>query len=61
MIAARRLPCGTVAINRFTEGDVKIPFGGYRHSGSLAHGNGTEALAQYLQTKTIWIHVATPS
>jgi aldehyde dehydrogenase (NAD+)/gamma-glutamyl-gamma-aminobutyraldehyde dehydrogenase len=55
------LPCGTVAINRFTEGDVKIPFGGYRRSGSLARGNGTEALAQYLQMKTIWIHVATPS
>jgi aldehyde dehydrogenase (NAD+)/gamma-glutamyl-gamma-aminobutyraldehyde dehydrogenase len=57
---ARRLPCGTVAINRFTEGDVKTPFGGYRRSGSLARDNGTEALDQYLQTKTIWIHVATP-
>jgi aldehyde dehydrogenase (NAD+)/gamma-glutamyl-gamma-aminobutyraldehyde dehydrogenase len=58
---ARRLPCGTVAINRFTEGDVKTPFGGYRRSGSLARDNGTEALDQYLQTKTIWIHVAAPS
>ena len=57
---ARRLPCGTVAINRFTEGDVKTPFGGYRRSGSLARDNGTEALDQYLQTKTIWIHVTTP-
>ena len=58
---ARRLPCGTVAINRFTEGDVKTPFGGYRRSGSLARDNGTEALDQYLQTKTIWIHVTPPS
>lgn len=52
---ARRLPCGTVAINGFTEGDIKTPFGGYKQSGSLARENGTEALDQYLQTKTIWI------
>jgi aldehyde dehydrogenase (NAD+)/gamma-glutamyl-gamma-aminobutyraldehyde dehydrogenase len=55
---ARRLPCGTVSVNKFTEGDVKTPFGGYRRSGSLARDNGTEAMDQYLQTKTIWINVA---
>nr|WP_306030105.1 hypothetical protein [Stappia sp. MMSF_3263] len=33
---ARRLACGTVAINGFTEGDIKTPFGDYRKSGSLA-------------------------
>jgi len=54
---ARRLPCGTVAINKFTEGDIKTPFGGYRKSGSLARDNGTEALDQYLQTKTIWFEI----
>lgn len=58
---ARRLPVGTVSINRFTEGDVKTPFGGYRRSGSLARDNGTEAMDQYLQTKTIWIHVRVPA
>ena len=52
---ARRLPCGTVSINGFTEGDIKTPFGGYKQSGSQARENGTEALDQYLQTKTIWI------
>jgi aldehyde dehydrogenase (NAD+)/gamma-glutamyl-gamma-aminobutyraldehyde dehydrogenase len=57
---ARRLPCGTVSINKFTEGDVKTPFGGYRRSGSLARDNGAEALDQYLQTKTIWINVTPP-
>lgn len=51
----RRLPCGTISINGFSEGDIKTPFGGYRQSGSLARENGTEALEQYLQTKTIWI------
>jgi aldehyde dehydrogenase (NAD+)/gamma-glutamyl-gamma-aminobutyraldehyde dehydrogenase len=57
---ARRLPCGTVSVNGFSEGDVKTPFGGYKQSGSLARDNGTEAMEQYLQTKTIWICTADP-
>lgn len=52
---ARSLPCGTISVNSFSEGDIKTPFGGYKMSGSLARDNGTEALAQYMQTKTIWI------
>jgi acyl-CoA reductase-like NAD-dependent aldehyde dehydrogenase len=52
---ARRLRCGTVSVNGFSEGDIKTPFGGYKRSGSLARDNGTEAMDQYLQTKTIWI------
>ena len=51
---ARHLPCGTVSVNGFSEGDIKTPFGGYKRSGSLARDNGAEALDQYLQTKTIW-------
>jgi acyl-CoA reductase-like NAD-dependent aldehyde dehydrogenase len=57
---ARRLPCGTVAINGFTEGDVKTPFGGYQRSGSFARDKGTEALAQYMQTKTVWMSLKAP-
>lgn len=56
---ARSLPCGTVSVNGFSEGDIKTPFGGYKQSGSLARDNGTEALEQYLQTKTIWIETPT--
>ncbi|WP_299084813.1 aldehyde dehydrogenase family protein [uncultured Ruegeria sp.] len=56
---ARSLPCGTVSVNGFSEGDIKTPFGGYKQSGSLARDNGTEALEQYLQTKTIWVQTAT--
>ncbi|HSI40752.1 MAG TPA: aldehyde dehydrogenase [Xanthobacteraceae bacterium] len=52
---AKRLPCGTVAVNGFSEGNVTTPFGGYKRSGSLSRDNGTEAIDQYLQTKTIWI------
>lgn len=54
---ARRLACGTVAVNGFTEGDIKTPFGGYRKSGSLARDKGIEAMGQYQQTKTVWINL----
>lgn len=53
---ARRLPCGTISINEFSEGNITTPFGGYKKSGSsLTRDNGTEAIQQYLQDKTIWI------
>ena len=52
---AKSLLCVTVSINTFSEGDIKTPFGGYKQSGSLSRDQGTEALNQYLQTKTIWI------
>ncbi len=58
---ARNLPCGTVSINGFSEGDIKTPFGGYKQSGSLSRDNGTEAINQYLQTKTIWMTLNQPS
>ena len=53
---AKSLPCGTVSVNTFSEGDIKTPFGGYKQSGSLSRDQGTEALNSYLQTKTIWIN-----
>ena len=52
---AKSLPCGTVSVNTFSEGDIKTPFGGYKQSGSLSRDPGTEALNSFLQTKTIWI------
>lgn len=51
---AKRIPCGTVSINTFSEGDVTTPFGGFKLSGSAARDKGIEAMHQYLQTKTIW-------
>lgn len=57
---ARRLPCGTVSVNGFSEGSVATPFGGYKRSGSLTRDKGVEAMAQYLQTKTVWISTRLP-
>lgn len=50
---AQRLPFGTVAVNGFSKDDIKTPFCGYKHSGPLSRDDGTEALDQYLQNKTI--------
>ncbi|KFC69342.1 Aldehyde dehydrogenase (Acceptor) [Bosea sp. LC85] len=61
LFMSRRLACGTVAINGFTEGDLKTPFGGYKRSGSLARDKGLEAMGQYLQTKTTWISISAPA
>ena len=40
---AKSLPCGTVSVNTFSEGDIKTPFGGYKQS-PLSRDQGTEAL-----------------
>lgn len=58
---ARRPPCGTVAVNGFSEGDIKTPFGGYKRSGFLSHNNGAETLDQCLQTKIISIFTGGPT
>lgn len=58
---ARRPPCGTVAVNGFSEGDIKTPLGGYKRSGSLSHNNGAETLDQCLQTKIISIFTGGPT
>ena len=58
MYMGKRLACGTVSINEFSEGNITTPFGGYKQSGSsLTRDNGTEAIEQYLQDKTIWINI----
>ena len=52
---ASSIKAGTVYINGFSEGDITTPFGGYKQSGFGGRDNGLEALAQYTQTKTIWV------
>jgi gamma-glutamyl-gamma-aminobutyraldehyde dehydrogenase len=51
---ARKVRAGTVAVNGFSEGDLTVPFGGYKMSGFGGRDKGIEALDQYTQTKTIW-------
>ncbi|HJQ86260.1 MAG TPA: aldehyde dehydrogenase family protein [Propionibacteriaceae bacterium] len=42
-------------VNGYSEGDIGIPFGGYKLSGFGGRDNGLEPLEQYTELKTIWI------
>lgn len=50
---ARGLLAGTVWINIYRALTFNSPFGGYKDSGT-GRANGIEAIAEYLQTKSVW-------
>jgi aldehyde dehydrogenase (NAD+) len=52
--ASERLQAGTVWINTYRVGGPSTPFGGYKRSG-LGREGGIDALAEWEQTKTVWI------
>jgi aldehyde dehydrogenase (NAD+)/phenylacetaldehyde dehydrogenase len=52
--AARAIKAGTVWINTYNFYDPAAPFGGYKASG-FGRDLGAEALAGYLETKTVWV------
>lgn len=54
---ARRLQAGTVWINTYRAMAFNSPFGGYKSSG-LGRVNGTEAIDQFLQTKSVWCELS---
>jgi acyl-CoA reductase-like NAD-dependent aldehyde dehydrogenase len=51
---ARAIKAGTVWINSYNFYDPAAPFGGYKASG-FGRDLGAEALAGYLETKTVWV------
>ncbi|TPW09534.1 MAG: aldehyde dehydrogenase, partial [bacterium] len=51
---AARLEAGTVWVNTYNFYDPAAPFGGYKESG-FGRELGMHALAEYTQTKTVWI------
>lgn len=52
---ARRLKAGTVWVNCYEEGDLSVPFGGVKLSGT-ARDKSRHALEEYTDLKTTWIH-----
>lgn len=52
-LVARALQAGTVWINTYRALACNSPFGGYKDSG-IGRNNGAEAIAPYLQTKSVW-------
>ncbi|CAN5125074.1 aldehyde dehydrogenase [soil metagenome] len=54
---ARRLRAGTVWINCFEEGDLTVPFGGYKQSG-IGRDKSLHALEKYTELKTTWLKLS---
>lgn len=48
------LEAGVVWVNTYRKSSFTTPFGGYKQSG-VGREKGTEALDEYLQTKSVWI------
>jgi aldehyde dehydrogenase (NAD+) len=55
---AERLQAGTVWVNTYRAVSYLSPFGGYKRSG-LGRESGQEMIREYLQTKSVWISLAT--
>ena len=58
MRMSRAFQAGTIAVNGYSEGDIRTPFGGYKHSGFGGKDNGFEAMEQYTNLKTIWMELS---
>jgi aldehyde dehydrogenase (NAD+) len=54
---ARVMHSGTVWINMYRALAFNSPFGGYKHSG-IGTQNGSEAIYQYLRTKSVWCELS---
>ena len=54
---ARALEAGTVWINMYRAMAPQSPFGGYKESG-IGRQNGSEAILEYVQTKSVWVELA---
>lgn len=58
--AARALRAGTVWINCYDEGDLTVPFGGFKQSGN-GRDKSLHALDKYTELKTTWIQLSQPA
>ena len=53
---ARDVEAGVVWVNCFDHGDMTQPWGGFKESGN-GRDKCLEALTQYTQTKSVWVHL----
>jgi acyl-CoA reductase-like NAD-dependent aldehyde dehydrogenase len=53
---ARRLRAGSVWVNNFDEGDITVPFGGYKQSG-FGRDKSLHAIDKYTELKATWIKI----
>ncbi|WP_380180274.1 aldehyde dehydrogenase PuuC [Kalamiella sp. sgz302252] len=51
---SRRLKAGSVFVNNYNDGDMTVPFGGYKQSGN-GRDKSLHALEKFTELKTTWI------
>jgi aldehyde dehydrogenase (NAD+) len=56
-LVARQLQAGTVWVNTYRALAPQSPFGGFKSSG-VGRQNGLEGVAEYLQTKSVWVELS---
>jgi gamma-glutamyl-gamma-aminobutyraldehyde dehydrogenase len=56
-VFARDIEAGVVWLNCFDKGDMTSPWGGFKQSG-FGRDKGLEALAQYTQSKSVWVDLS---
>ena len=54
LLLTEKLKAGTVWVNNYRATSFTSPFGGYKNSG-IGRESGTEAIREYLHTKTVWV------
>jgi gamma-glutamyl-gamma-aminobutyraldehyde dehydrogenase len=53
---ARALRAGTVHVNQYDEGDITVPFGGFKQSGN-GRDKSLHAFDKYTELKTTWLRI----
>ncbi|SHI14656.1 aldehyde dehydrogenase [Ferrimonas marina] len=53
---ARQLRAGSVWINNYNEGDMTVPFGGYKQSGN-GRDKSLHAIEKFMEIKTTWLRL----
>jgi aldehyde dehydrogenase (NAD+) len=54
LFVSERLRAGTVWVNNYRATSFTSPFGGFKESG-IGRESGSEAIKEYLETKSVWI------
>ena len=55
---AKQLEAGSVWVNNYNEGDMTVPFGGFKMSGN-GRDKSIHAIEKFTETKTTWIRPPT--
>ncbi|WP_084105433.1 aldehyde dehydrogenase family protein [Demequina sp. NBRC 110056] len=59
LVMARAIEAGVVSVGAYSEGDLTVPFGGWKQSGFGGAEKSLAAFHQWTREKTVWIQLPT--